>query len=111
MSKGPADAPQKYLRTKEAAPIVGLCARTLEKHRTYGTGPKYRKVGGRVLYDIDDLHDLDRAWYAHAHQRCQRDLCSACQAACRPRAGLCRPAPSRLLGVDWKFGRKQGIGL
>ncbi|TIX96019.1 MAG: DNA-binding protein, partial [Mesorhizobium sp.] len=47
MSKGPADAPQKYLRTKEAAPIVGLCARTLEKHRTYGTGPKYRKVGGR----------------------------------------------------------------
>ncbi|MCF6108964.1 helix-turn-helix transcriptional regulator [Mesorhizobium muleiense] len=60
MSKGPADAPHKYLRTKEAAPIVGLCARTLEKHRTYGTGPNYRKVGGRVLYDIDDLH----AWIA-----------------------------------------------
>lgn len=52
------NAPQKYLRTKEAAPIVGLCARTLEKHRTYGTGPKYAKIGGRVLYDIDDL----RAW-------------------------------------------------
>jgi hypothetical protein len=32
----------------------------MEKHRTYGTGPKYRKVGGRVLYDIDDLH----AWIA-----------------------------------------------
>lgn len=60
MSKGPADARQKYLRTKEAAPIVGLCARTLEKHRTYGTGPRYCKIGGRVLYDIDDLH----AWIA-----------------------------------------------
>lgn len=50
------NAPQKYLRTKEAARIVGLCARTLEKHRTYGTGPRYTKIGGRVLYDIDDLH-------------------------------------------------------
>jgi predicted DNA-binding transcriptional regulator AlpA len=56
MSKGPADAPQKYLRTKEAARVVSLCARTLEKHRSYGTGPRYRKIGGRVLYDIDDLH-------------------------------------------------------
>ena len=56
MSSGPAGAPKKYLRTKEAAPVVGLCARTLAKHRTYGTGPRYRKIGGRVLYDIDDLH-------------------------------------------------------
>src|SRR3546814_13419461 len=29
----------RYLRTKEAAHYVGLSARTLEKHRTYGTGP------------------------------------------------------------------------
>ena len=48
----------RYLRTKEAAHYVGLSARTLEKHRTYGTGPAYRKVGGRVLYSIEDL----RAW-------------------------------------------------
>jgi hypothetical protein len=32
--------------------------RTLEKHRTYGTGPKYRKIGGRVVYALDDL----KAW-------------------------------------------------
>lgn len=56
MSKGPGDAPRKYLRTKEAAGVVGLCPRTLEKHRTYGTGPRYTKIGGRVLYDVDDLH-------------------------------------------------------
>ena len=26
--------------------------------RTYGTGPAYRKLGGRVVYSLDDL----RAW-------------------------------------------------
>jgi hypothetical protein len=34
---------------------LGLSARTLEKHRTYGTGPKYRKIGGRVVYEFEDL--------------------------------------------------------
>ena len=30
--------PPRYLRTKEAAQFLSLSARTLEKHRTYGTG-------------------------------------------------------------------------
>ena len=47
--------PPRFLRTKEAAEFLGLSARTLEKHRTYGTGPAYRKLGGRVVYAIDDL--------------------------------------------------------
>ncbi len=33
---------------------------TLEKHRTYGTGPIYRKIGGRVVYAVEDL----QAWTA-----------------------------------------------
>ena len=48
----------RYLRTPEAARFLGLSARTLEKHRTYGTGPVYRKLGGRVVYELDDL----RTW-------------------------------------------------
>jgi len=28
------------------------------KHRTYSTGPAYRKIGGRVVYALDDL----KAW-------------------------------------------------
>ena len=40
-----ADLPPRLLRTKEAARFLGLSIRTLEKHRTYGTGPTYRKVG------------------------------------------------------------------
>lgn len=47
--------PPRFLRTKEAADFLSLSARTLEKHRTYGTGPAYRKLGGRVVYSIDDL--------------------------------------------------------
>ena len=47
--------PPRYLRTKEAAEFLSLSARTLEKHRTYGTGPAYHKLGGRVVYSVDDL--------------------------------------------------------
>ena len=47
--------PPRFLRTKEAAEFLSLSARTLEKHRTYGTGPAYHKLGGRVVYSFDDL--------------------------------------------------------
>lgn len=50
-----AHLPPRYLRTKEAAQFLSLSARTLEKHRTYGTGPAYHKLGGRVVYSIEDL--------------------------------------------------------
>jgi hypothetical protein len=36
----------------------GLSARSLEKHRSCGTGPKYWKLGGRVVYALADL----KAW-------------------------------------------------
>ena len=48
----------RYLRTPEAAKFLGLSGRTLEKHRTFGTGPAYRKLGGRVVYRLEDL----QAW-------------------------------------------------
>ncbi|WP_315769895.1 MULTISPECIES: helix-turn-helix domain-containing protein [unclassified Bradyrhizobium] len=53
-----AGLPPRYLRTPEAARFLSLSGRTLEKHRTYGTGPAYRKLGGRVVYALEDL----RAW-------------------------------------------------
>jgi predicted DNA-binding transcriptional regulator AlpA len=46
---------QRYLRTPDAALILGLSARTLEKHRCYGTGPVFHKLGGRVVYALADL--------------------------------------------------------
>jgi predicted DNA-binding transcriptional regulator AlpA len=53
-----AGLPQRYLRTPEAARLVGLSDRTLEKHRIYGTGPRYSKLCGRVVYRVEDL----QAW-------------------------------------------------
>ncbi|WP_332769598.1 helix-turn-helix transcriptional regulator [Phenylobacterium sp.] len=47
--------PPRMLRTPEAARFLGLSGRTLEKHRTYGTGPSYKKIGGRVVYAVGDL--------------------------------------------------------
>ena len=58
MNANTAALPPRFLRTKEAAEFLSLSARTLEKHRTYGTGPSYRKLGGRVVYAVDDL----QAW-------------------------------------------------
>jgi predicted DNA-binding transcriptional regulator AlpA len=55
MTETPAPLPPRYLRTPEAARFLGLSHRTLEKHRTYGTGPVYRKIGGRVVYVLSDL--------------------------------------------------------
>ena len=43
---------------------ISICDRAVpdslaaQKHRTYGTGPKYRKIGGRVVNALDDL----KAW-------------------------------------------------
>lgn len=58
MSDPNAGLPPRYLRTPEAARFLSLSGRTLEKHRTFGTGPTYRKIGGRVVYALDDL----KAW-------------------------------------------------
>ena len=52
------DPAPRYLRTPDAARFVGLSIRTLEKHRIYGTGPRYSKLGGRVVYRLDHL----QAW-------------------------------------------------
>ncbi len=58
MAETTPDLPQRHLRTPEAARFLGLSDRTLEKHRTYGTGPTFSKLGGRVIYKLEDL----RAW-------------------------------------------------
>ena len=50
-----AGLPPRYLRTPEAARFLGISHRTLERHRIFGTGPVYRKIGGRVVYRLADL--------------------------------------------------------
>ena len=52
----------RFVRTPEAAQLLDLSPRTLEKHRCEGTGPIYRKLGGRVVYSVTDLE----AWVESA---------------------------------------------
>jgi len=39
----------RYVRTHEAARMLGISPRTLEKYRCHGSGPTFRKLGGRGL--------------------------------------------------------------
>src|SRR3546814_3438895 len=50
-----ARARSPFLNTKQAAAWLSLSARTLEKMRVRGRGPRYRKHGGVVRYHIADL--------------------------------------------------------
>lgn len=63
------DGLTRFLRTPDAAAYLSLSPRTLEKHRTYGTGPAYRKLGGRVVYSVEDLD----AWAAIGTRRSTSD--------------------------------------
>ena len=59
----------RYLRTPDAAVHLGLSPRTLEKHRCYGTGPVYHKLGGRIVYRCEDLD----AWAEQGLRRSTSD--------------------------------------
>ena len=83
-----AGLPPRFLRTPEAARFLGLSGRTLEKHRTYGTGPMYRKIGGRVVYALDDLQGLGRSSAPRP-----RPPIPAPERSIRPSAARCRTSP------------------
>jgi Helix-turn-helix domain len=61
--------PLPFVRTKEAARFIGVSPHTLEKHRIYGTGPQYSKIGGRIIYAVKDL----REWVERGARRATSD--------------------------------------
>lgn len=52
---------RKRYTTKDAAKVLGCSARTLEKWRVSGFGPKYLKVGSRVYYFEDHLTEWEES--------------------------------------------------
>ncbi len=46
-----------FLTVDEAATYLRLKKRTLDNMRWMGTGPKYRKHGGRIYYHADELKE------------------------------------------------------
>lgn len=69
MTPIPSPVYPRYLRTPDAAVHLGLSPRTLEKHRCFGTGPVYHKLGGRIVYALADLD----AWADQGQRRSTRD--------------------------------------
>jgi len=45
-----------FLSPKQAAHYLGVSLRTLQVHRTHGTGPRFRRHCRRIRYHIDDLN-------------------------------------------------------
>lgn len=56
---------QRMLQTPQAADYCGLSSSTFEKLRLSGGGPRYVKLGRRVVYDPADLD----AWLAENRRR------------------------------------------
>jgi predicted DNA-binding transcriptional regulator AlpA len=48
------------LTQKDAARILGLSVRTLERHRLAGTGPRYARLGHLIRYRECDLAEWVR---------------------------------------------------
>lgn len=77
----------RFVRTPEAARLLDLSPRTLEKHRCEGTGPIYRKLGGRVVYSVADLE----AWVeAAARQSTSQAAKARATSVLIPAAGMAR---------------------
>lgn len=47
--------PDDFLIVPEAAAELRMAKRTLDNHRWKGTGPKFRRHGGRIVYRRGDL--------------------------------------------------------
>lgn len=50
----------RLLSTEEAAPLVGVKAKTLCNWRVAGLGPAHIRAGRRIAYDVTDIE----AWKA-----------------------------------------------
>ena len=44
-----------FMNTREAAEYLRISHRTLEKKRADGTGPQYKKLGRRVVYEREEV--------------------------------------------------------
>ena len=58
-----------YLNTPQAAAILGLSPRTLERYRVTGEGPVFAKLGRRVRYARVDIEN----WVARRRKRSTSD--------------------------------------
>lgn len=51
---------ETFLNVREAAKYLRLSRSTLDHYRSAGSGPRYRKHGGRVVYRKEDLDNWSK---------------------------------------------------
>lgn len=57
---------KRHLNQNELAERWAMSPRTLERWRWLGQGPRYLKLGGRVVYRLDDVETYEAA-HLHAN--------------------------------------------
>lgn len=63
----------RLLMQGEAAELLRLSPRTLERFRLEGTGPRYAKLGRRIVYRASDLE----TWIAARERHSTSEICEA----------------------------------
>ena len=86
-----------YVGTREAAHLLGISPRTLDRYRISGEGPVFHKFGKRVCYARTDLED----WAAA--RRAQLD------GGRRQRAGRSAPVSGRRTGPAGPANRRERV--
>ena len=72
------DSPIRHLNQVELARRWSLSHRTLERWRWEGRGPRYLKIGGRIVYRLSDIEAYEAVQQRNA-------IASPSQAAGAPR--------------------------
>ncbi|WP_369602603.1 helix-turn-helix domain-containing protein [Hahella sp. SMD15-11] len=49
----------RHMNQQQLAEYWGISARTLERWRSIGWGPRYIKIGGRVVYRVEDILEYE----------------------------------------------------
>jgi len=70
------DHPGVYLTQKELAAYLHLSERTLERHRVCGTGPRFLKLGRRVVYRRQDIEAWAAAHTVSSTSEAEARLCA-----------------------------------
>ena len=52
---------QIHLHQAELAARLNISPRTLERWRSIGEGPAFLKIGGRVMYRLEDVEAFEQA--------------------------------------------------
>jgi len=46
---------RRYGSERDVAQLTGIAARTLQKWRLFGKGPRFYRVGGMIKYDLAEV--------------------------------------------------------